>query len=118
VPDTVPRGVTGDWLGELRINDTDRHPTTLTVRAMGDSLTGEASADSGRITGTVTARTAGTALTFEFSFSYPEKHCGGTISGVGTQANAGGLLVGTLRVRSTCSDNPESGTFSFRRVKG
>ena len=114
VPDTIARGVAGSWLGELRIDDTDRHPTTLTLRAAGDSLVGEASADSGRITGTVAARTAGTAFSFAFTFTYPEKHCGGTITAKGAQANGGGLLVGTVDVRSTCSEHLETGTFSFR----
>ena len=118
VPDTVPRGLAGSWLGALRINDEDLHPTMLTLRAAGDSLAGEASADSGRITGTVSARTVGTALTFAFSFTYPEKHCSGTITGNGAQANGGGLLVGTVEVLSSCSEHPETGTFSFRRPKG
>lgn len=118
VPDTAARGVAGSWLGELRIDDSDRHPTTLTLRTAGDSLAGEASADTGRITGTVTARAAGTALSFAFTFTYPAKHCGGTINGKGVQANGGGLLVGTLEVRSSCSDHVETGTFSFRRVRG
>ena len=117
-PDTAARGAVGSWVGELRINDTDRHPTMLTLRNAGDSLAGEASADSGRITGTVSARTAGTALTFAFSFSYPEKHCSGIITGSGAQANGGGLLVGTIEVRSNCSEHPETGAFSFRRPKG
>jgi quinoprotein glucose dehydrogenase len=117
-PDTVPRALAGEWLGELRIDDMHRHPTRLTLRAAGDSLTGDASADGGRIAGTVSARATGAALTFAFSFTYPEKHCGGTMTATGTQANAGGLLVGFLRVSSSCSDGPESGTFSFRRVRG
>lgn len=117
VPDTMPRGLAGAWIGELRINDTDRHPTMLTLHAAGDSLVGEASADSGRITGTISARPAGTALTFAFTFTYPEKHCGGVLSGKGTQANGGGLLVGTVEVQSSCSEHPETGTFSLRPVK-
>jgi putative pyrroloquinoline-quinone binding quinoprotein len=118
VPDTVARALAGSWSGELRINDHDRHPTTLSLRAAGDSLTGEASADGGRITGTVSVRTSGMALTLAFPFSYPEKHCSGTITGTGAQANGGGLLVGTLEVSSSCSDHLETGTFSFRPVKG
>jgi hypothetical protein len=66
----------------------------------------------------VSARTVGTALTFAFSFTYPEKHCSGTITGNGAQANGGGLLVGTVEVLSSCSEHPETGTFSFRRPKG
>jgi hypothetical protein len=117
VPDSTPRGLTGSWIGELRINDTDRHPTQLTLRTAGDSLTGEAAADSSRITGTVFAWATGTALRFDFSFTYPEKHCGGTITATGAQANGGGLLVGTLTVVSSCSEHPEQGTFSFRRAR-
>ncbi|HEY6059013.1 MAG TPA: pyrroloquinoline quinone-dependent dehydrogenase [Gemmatimonadales bacterium] len=116
--DTAAREMGGSWVGEMRISDTDRHPTTLTLRAAGDSLTGETSADSGRITGTVAARARGSALTFVTSFTYPEKRCGGTISGEGVQANGGNLLVGTLRVVSSCSRDLERGTFSFRRAKG
>ncbi len=118
VPDTMPRGLAGSWLGELRINDADRHPTRLTLRAAGDSLTGEASADSGRISGTVSARATGTAVQFVFSFTYPEKHCGGTLTGEGAQANGGSLLDGNVTVVSSCSEHPEHGTFSFRRIGG
>jgi quinoprotein glucose dehydrogenase len=118
LPDTAARGLAGAWAGELRINDSDRHPTTLTLRAAGDSLAGEARADGGQITGTMSVRTSGTALTFAFPFTYPEKHCSGTITGKGEQANRGGLLVGTVEVHSSCNDHPETGTFSFRPVKG
>lgn len=118
VPDTVPRPLGGEWRGDLRINDTDRHPTSLVLRSTGDSLVGEASADAGAISGTVTARGTGTALRFVFTFTYPAKDCGGTLTGEGAQADGGSLLVGTVLVQSSCSDHPETGTFSFRRLPG
>ena len=115
-PDTTARDVAGQWHGELRIDDRDRHPTTMTLRAMGDSLVGEASADDGQIVGSVAARTQGTGFTFSLVFSFAAKSCGGTISGRGAQANAGTLLEGHLRVESTCGDAVETGTFSLRRA--
>ncbi|HTH64510.1 MAG TPA: pyrroloquinoline quinone-dependent dehydrogenase [Gemmatimonadales bacterium] len=115
-PDTLPRDLTGQWKGELRINDSDRHPTTLTLRSAGDSLVGDATADDGQITGPVVAHTHGTDFTFSLTFAYSAKHCGGTITGSGAQANAGTLLEGELQVESTCADGPEAGIFSLRRV--
>ncbi len=114
--DTLPRDLAGAWKGELRINDSDRHPTTLTLRTAGDSLVGEATADNGQITGPVVAHARGSAFSLTLAFTYSAKHCGGTITGSGAQANAGTLLEGELRVESTCADGPESGIFSLRRA--
>ncbi|HKE89141.1 MAG TPA: pyrroloquinoline quinone-dependent dehydrogenase [Gemmatimonadales bacterium] len=115
-PDTLPRELTGQWKGEMRINDSDRHPTAITLRAAGDSLVGEASADNGQITGPVVAHVRGSAIAFTLTFTYSAKHCGGTITGSGAQANGGTLLEGELQVESTCADGPEAGIFSLRRA--
>jgi hypothetical protein len=115
-PDTLPRDLAGQWKGELRINDSDRHPTAMRLRSAGDSLTGEATADDGQITGPVVAHTHGTDFTFTLTFAYSAKHCGGTITGAGAQANGGALVEGSLQVESTCADGPESGIFSLRRA--
>jgi quinoprotein glucose dehydrogenase len=115
-PDMLPRDLAGQWKGELRIEDRDRHPTTLTLRSAGDSLTGDATADDGQITGPVVAHTHGTDFTFSLTFAYSAKHCGGTITGAGVQANGGTLVEGNLQVESTCADGPESGIFSLRRA--
>jgi hypothetical protein len=114
--DTLPRGLAGQWKGELRISDSDRHPTTLTLRQAGDSLEGVVAADDGQITGPLVAHTRGTAFTFSLAFAFSAKRCGGTITGSGTQANGGTLLEGELKVESTCADGPEAGIFSLRRV--
>jgi hypothetical protein len=114
--DTLPRALAGEWKGELRINDSDRHPTTLTLRQAGDSLVGDVAADDGQITGPIGAHTRGTAFTFSLTFAFSAKHCGGTITGSGAQANGGTLLEGELKVESTCADGPEAGIFSLRRL--
>lgn len=114
--DTLPRALAGQWKGELRISDSDRHPTTLTLQQAGDSLAGVVAADDGQITGPLVAHTRGTAFTFSLTFAFSAKHCGGTITGNGAQANGGTLLEGELKVESTCADGPEAGIFSLRRV--
>jgi quinoprotein glucose dehydrogenase len=114
-PDTLPHDLTGEWTGELRIEDANRHPTTLVLRAAGDSLLGDARADDGQIAGTLVARVHGTGLSFTLPFTFDERHCTGTITGEGEAANAGSLLEGKLKVETTCGDGPEAGTFSFRR---
>ena len=114
-PDTLPHALTGRWTGELRIEDHERLATTVELAARGDSLMGQASADSGRITGPFVLRREGTAISWQLRFEYPAKHCGGEISADGVEANSGTLLVGTLQVRTSCSDHEEPGTFSFRR---
>ena len=114
-PDTLSYALTGRWTGELRIEDHERLATTVELAARGDSLMGQASADSGRITGPFVLRREGTAISWQLRFEYPAKHCGGEISADGVEANGGTLLVGTLQVRTSCSDHEEPGTFSFRR---
>ena len=115
-PDTLPRDLAGAWKGELRINDSDRHPTTMTLRQAGDSLLGDVTADDGQLTGPIMAHTQGTGFTFSLAFAFTAKHCGGTITGSGAQANAGTLLEGEVKVESTCADGPEMGIFSLRRA--
>ena len=115
-PDTLPRDLSGNWKGELRIADSDRHPTAMTLRASGDSLVGDATADDGQITGPVVVHTRGNGVALSFVFAYSAKHCGGTITGMGAQANGGTLVEGDLKVESSCSDGPEQGIFSLRRV--
>lgn len=116
-PDTLPRDVAGSWSGEMRVHDTERYPTSFTLRAAGDSLSGAARSGGGSITGTISARARGNSVTFAYRFTYPAKSCGGTITGDGAEANGGELLVGTLRVVSSCAHDPEEGTFAFRRAK-
>jgi quinoprotein glucose dehydrogenase len=115
VSDTVSPPLTGRWAGELRIEDHERFPLAVELAATGDSLTGEVRADSGGIAGPLVLRREGGKVTLELTFDYPAKHCGGRISGTGDEANGGTLLVGTLEVKTTCSDHAEPGTFSFRR---
>jgi hypothetical protein len=105
-------------MGELIIEDANRHPTTLVLRAAADSLLGDARADDGRIAGTLVAHVHGTAYSFVLPFRFDERHCSGTITGEGEVANAGSLLEGKLSVETTCADGPEHGTFSFRRRQG
>lgn len=114
--DTLPRELAGQWKGEMRINDSDRHPTTMTLQQTGDSMVGNVSADDGQITGPIVAHPHGTGFAFSLAFAFPAKHCGGTITGTGAQANGGTLLEGELRVESTCADGPEMGIFSLRRA--
>lgn len=115
-PDTLPRDLAGAWKGELRINESDRHPTTMALRQAGDSLLGDVSADDGQLTGPIVAHTQGTGFTFSLAFAFAAKHCGGSITGTGAQANAGTLLEGEVKVESTCADGPETGIFSLRRA--
>ena len=115
-PDTLSHDLAGEWKGELRINEEDRHPTTLTLRQAGDSLVGDVSADDGQITGPIVLRTHGNGFTFSLAFAFSAKHCGGRITGSGAQANAGALLESEVKVESTCADGPEMGILSLRRV--
>jgi quinoprotein glucose dehydrogenase len=113
-PDTLARSLPGTWSGELRV-ERDSHPATLELRASGDSLVGDLGLVDIHLTGTVAARVQGNAFTFTAPFIFTAKHCEGTITGAGAQANGGRLLVGTLQVSSTCSDHVEPGTFALRR---
>jgi hypothetical protein len=117
-PDTLVRDLTGAWTGELRIEDRNRHPSTLALRAAGDSLLGDVRADDGKIAGTMAGHVHGRAFSFTLPFRFDERHCTGTITGQGEAANGGDLLEGQLLVETTCGDGPEHGTFSFRRSKG
>jgi quinoprotein glucose dehydrogenase len=114
-PDTTAHALTGRWDGELRVGDHQRFPLAVELAASGDSLVGRAVADSGRITGPLVARRRGSTVSWRLAFEYPAKHCSGEVSGEGATANRGTLLVGTLQVRSSCSDHEETGAFSFRR---
>lgn len=117
-PDTVPRPLEGSWVGELRIEE-DRHPATAEFRASGDSLAGDLTLTDLHAGGPLGARQRDGALAFSVAFTYPAKRCGGTIAASGAQANGGRLLVGTLRVTSSCSEHPEEGTFAlWRRSSG
>ncbi|HEX4601136.1 MAG TPA: pyrroloquinoline quinone-dependent dehydrogenase [Gemmatimonadales bacterium] len=114
-PDTVAHPLDGVWTGELRVEE-DRHPATVELRPSGDSLLGELRWSDVGLTGPVTVRTSGTALTYRMAFDYPAKHCSGTIVGTGAQANGGRLLVGSLRLSSTCGyHDPEEGMFALWR---
>ena len=112
--DTMPRPLPGVWAGELRVEE-DRHPATVTLRASGDSLVGDLLLHDIGLTGAMTVRSSGTALTYVISFVYPAKHCAGTIRGEGAQANGGSLLTGALHLSSTCGEHVEEGTFALWR---
>jgi quinoprotein glucose dehydrogenase len=116
VPDTSAPDVAGAWTGELRVNDHDRHPTTLRLHTVADSISGDVTSAAGAITGSVLGSRRGRQLTLAIVFTSQVLHCAGTIQATGEAANRGGLLVGTLHIESTCSDGPEHGTFSFRRA--
>jgi quinoprotein glucose dehydrogenase len=115
-PDTTAPDPAGDWAGELRVNDHDRHPTTLRLHTVADSISGDMTSDAGAIGGTVSGRLQGRQLALAIAFTSQAGHCAGTIQATGEAANHGRLLVGTLHIESTCSDGPEHGTFSFRRA--
>ncbi|MFL5518722.1 MAG: PQQ-binding-like beta-propeller repeat protein, partial [Gemmatimonadales bacterium] len=117
VSDTVSHPLTDRWAGELRIEDHERFPLGFELAGSGDSLMGQVRADSGGIAGPLVLRQKGGKVALELTFDYPAKRCGGRISGQGDEANGGTLLVGSLEVRTTCSDHTEPGTFSFRRAK-
>jgi quinoprotein glucose dehydrogenase len=114
VADTMPHPLAGAWAGELRVEE-DRHPATVTLRASGDSLVGDLLLHDIGLTGAVTVRTDGNALTYTLTFVYPAKHCAGTIRGEGAQANGGHLLTGALHLSSTCGEHVEEGTFALWR---
>jgi quinoprotein glucose dehydrogenase len=114
-PDTVSHALDGRWAGDLRIEDRERFGATVDLAASGDSLAGQLSADSGRITGQLMLHRQGNKISLRLPFEDPAKHCSGVMSGEGEEANRGTLLVGTLQVRTSCSDHEEPGTFSFRR---
>ena len=114
-PDTLSHPLTGTWTGDLRIEDHERFATTVELVAQGDSLVGRPSADSGRISGPLVIHRKGTSVSLRLAFEHPARHCDGEMTGEGAEANGGTLLVGTLEVRTSCSDHEEPGTFSFRR---
>jgi quinoprotein glucose dehydrogenase len=113
--DSVTTPLTGRWAGDLRIDDHERFAVAVELEARGDSLTGRVAGERDRVAGPLVLRRKGDALSLRFAFDYPARHCGGEMSGEGAVANGGGLLVGTLQVRTTCSDHELPGAFSFRR---
>jgi quinoprotein glucose dehydrogenase len=116
-PDTTSHVLTGKWSGDLRIEDHERFAATVELSQSADSLVGQLSADGSRITGPLTLHRQGKKVLLHLAFEYPEKSCRGTMTGEGEEANGGTLIVGTLQVRTSCSDHEEPGTFSFRRSK-
>jgi hypothetical protein len=108
--------VVGPWAGDLRIEDHERFATTFSLASAGDSLIGQVTAGGGALTGPISVYHPGLMVSWRFTFTYQAKSCGGEITGKGSEANQGTLLVGTLTVHSTCSDHDEPGTFSFRRA--
>jgi quinoprotein glucose dehydrogenase len=116
-PDTTSHPLGGRWTGDLRVEDHEHFAATVDLAASGDSLVGRLSADSGRIAGPLALHRDGRMVSLRLTFEYPVKHCGGEMSGEGQEANAETLLVGTLQIRTSCSDHEEPGTFSFRRPR-
>src|SRR5438128_9040809 len=74
VPDTATYPAAGVFVGEMR-SGADRHATTLTLRAEGDSLAGTIEFTVPAATGTVTGRQAGDTLWLTIPFHSPEKRC-------------------------------------------
>ncbi|HZH42181.1 MAG TPA: pyrroloquinoline quinone-dependent dehydrogenase [Gemmatimonadales bacterium] len=110
------RDVAGPWAGDLRIEDHERFPMTFSLTSARDSLIGQADVGAGAITGPISVYHPGLMVSWRLTFTYPAKSCSGEITGQGSEANQGSLLVGTLTVHSNCSDHDEPGTFSFRRA--
>jgi len=102
------------------VDDRHRFPLEFELTQRGDSLYGRtggrADGQTGaRIAGPIVIRRSSDSLSLGFDFEYPEKRCAGRITGKGSVANGGTLLVGTLEAHSTCSEHDEPGAFSFRR---
>jgi hypothetical protein len=102
------------FTGELRIGR-NRFPTTWRIRESGSTVRGDFTVSEPRITGPLTGTRADSTLRFSIAFDYPSRGCSGTMEGTGALANAGTVLEGDLRVRSSCSERPEEiGTFVMR----
>ncbi|OLB16822.1 MAG: hypothetical protein AUH07_00165 [Gemmatimonadetes bacterium 13_2_20CM_70_9] len=115
VPDRATYAAAGVFVGEMR-SGADRHATTLTLRAEGDSLAGTIEFTVPAATGTVTGRQAGDTLWLTIPFHSPEKRCDGTLGLRGELANGGRLLDGWLLFTGPCSGTPpDSGALSLWR---
>jgi quinoprotein glucose dehydrogenase len=102
------------FTGELRIGR-NRFPTQWHLRQDGNAVRGDLTVSEPRITGPLTGTRADSTLHFTITFDYPSRGCRGTMEGTGALVNAGTVLEGDLRVRSTCSDKAEEiGTFVMR----
>jgi hypothetical protein len=104
----------GVFTGEFRIGR-NRFAAQWRIQQEGNAVHGDFTVSEPRITGPLTGTRADSTLRFSIAFDYPSQRCSGTIDGTGALANAGMMLVGDLRVRSTCSERPEEiGTFVMR----
>jgi quinoprotein glucose dehydrogenase len=114
--DTVPGPLAGTYSGEIRVGAA-RIGLDVTIATTGDSLSTAVSwIDSIQVSGPVVARRAGTGLAIAVPFTYPAKHCGGSLTATGELWNAGGLLEGDVVVTGTCGGGPaEHGTFALWR---
>ena len=113
-PDTAMNSAAGAYAGELRSGE--RHPTTLTLRVAGDSLTGTIEIWHARSSGTVVARQVGNVVTFTAPFHSSELGCDATVTGKGELADRGRLFVGRMLFSGACSGTPpDSGTFALWR---
>ena len=101
------------YVGELRIERT-RYPATIRLSRTQGQIVGELRISEPAITGTLSGTRSGDTLRLTMPFRYPAKSCSGTMEGIGELANGGRLLVGELRVVSSCSQAPEQGTFAVR----
>jgi quinoprotein glucose dehydrogenase len=106
--------IDGVFTGEFRIGR-NRFAAQWRIQQEGNAVNGHFTVSEPRITGPLTGTRADSTLRFSIAFDYPSHGCSGTIDGTGALANAGTMLVGDLRVRSTCSERPEEiGTFVMR----
>jgi hypothetical protein len=81
----------------------------------------------GEVTGTmkmvdpqiVDAALAGTVKggtwTFEYAYTMPERGCSGTVKGTATVAADRSTVKGEAMIGGACTEEPESGTFTFTR---
>lgn len=117
--DTAVRRLDGDWVGEIHIGDA-RSGMSVSLRTVGDSMAAEARLDSVQITGPVTARRQGQAVTVSFPIFYPAKqNCTAVVTTTLELWNRGTLLEGGGSVNGACADHGhQNAAFVFRRRGG
>ena len=114
--DTATYRAAGVFTGEMRSGG-DRHVTTLTLRAQGDSLGGTIEFTVPAASGTLSGHQAGDTVWLTGPFHSPERRCDGALALRGELANGGRLLDGWLMFTGPCSTGtpPDSGAFGLWR---
>src|SRR5438445_3626982 len=114
--DTATYRAAGVFTGEMRSGG-DRHVTTLTLRAQGDSLGGTIEFTVPAASGTLSGHQAGDTVWLTGPFHSPERRCDGAVALRGELANGGRLLDGLLMFTGPCSTGtpPDSGAFGLWR---